>query len=124
MAFINRPLVLTATLVADFSIVAIDGTRLCSLTNVEVERHESSPRVAVSQRHDVIFQPLADPEITVEQHIIDNSPHEDMRRLYGHLDYLASEVIINTLRNKPAAGTEVWFFSDPSKIYLLSCFLA
>ena len=43
------------TLVADFSIVTANGTYLCTLTRLEVERHDSSSRVAVSQRHDLIF---------------------------------------------------------------------
>ena len=74
---------------------------------MEVERHESSPHVPVSQRHDVVFQSLANPAITVEEHTIDKTSHEDMRQLYAYLDHLASEVIIKTLRNKPVAGTEV-----------------
>jgi hypothetical protein len=106
------------SLVADFSIVTIDGTYLCSLADVEVERHESSPHVAVSQRHDVVFQPFANPAVTVEAHIIDRSPHEDMRPLYNYLDVLASEVITSTLGSKPMVGTEVRLFVIWSAVYL------
>lgn len=95
------------TLVADFNIVTLDGTQLCTLTQVEVERHESSPRLPVSQRHDLTFQPLAVPAITIESHVIDGTPHENMRDLYVYLDTLATEAIIATLQNKPVAGKSV-----------------
>lgn len=87
-----------------------DGTHLSTLSQVEVERHESSPSLALSQRHDLVFQPLAAPEITVEEHTIDRTNHEDMRSLYTYLDTLASAAIQSTLRGKPMAGTEVWSF--------------
>jgi hypothetical protein len=106
------------TLVADFNIVTIDGTQLCTLTQVEVERHESSPRLPVSHRHDLTFQPFAAPAITVEDHDIDKSPHEDMRKLYTYLDNLAAEAIINTLKHKPAAGTSVSLCVNQSEGYL------
>ena len=46
-------------------------SNIVTLTQVEVERHESSPRMPVSQRHDLTFQPLTVPAIAMESHEID-----------------------------------------------------
>ena len=59
-----------ATIVADFYIVAIDGTHLCTLTEVEVERHESTLLQLVTQRHDVVFQKFVLPEGEISHKII------------------------------------------------------
>jgi hypothetical protein len=87
--------------------VAVDGTRLCTLTQVEVERHESSRRGPVVRRHDIAFQPLAIPEAAAQEEDNIISGHEDMRQLYKHMDYLATQAITTTLSKQPAVGTEV-----------------
>ena len=102
---------LTATIVADFFIVAIDGTRLCTLTQVEVERHESSPSGGVARRHDVVFQPLAIPATAIQDQDTTILGHEDMRPVYTYLDHLATEAIAATLRKQPRTGTTVNFDS-------------
>ena len=96
-------------IVADFNIVAIDGTRLCTLTQVEVQRHESSPSGGVTRRHDVVFQPLAIPATAIEDQDVTIFGHENMRQVYKYLDHLASEAIAATLRKKPRIGTAVIF---------------
>lgn len=92
---------------ADFYIVAIDGTHLCTLTDVEVERHESAPLSPVSLRHDLTFQPISCPPRIEEEQVTISSERENLYSLYRYMDSLAANAIKNTLRNNPITGPEV-----------------
>jgi len=94
--------------VADFLIVAVDGTHLCTLTEVEVERHESIPVPPVSGRYDVVFQPLSSPNYVKDQTVTISSEREDLRVLYHYLDSLAGAALKQALMENAIPGNEVF----------------
>ncbi|GJJ14254.1 putative PKS-like protein biosynthetic cluster [Clathrus columnatus] len=105
------------TIVGDFLITTIDGTTLCSLTGVEVERHESAP-TKVEQRYDLIMQPcsLVDRTQTEEDNVIrQNMPSRDLRPLYRYMDAVACKVSKETLEKKLSVG------STPDRQRYLNC---
>jgi hypothetical protein len=109
----------TGAVVADVYIAASDGTRLCTLTQVEVERHENSPSTDISTRYDLVFQPLEIPFTTVEERDITLVEPEDTRQLYVHLDYLASQAISATLSKQFVTGEKVDLYTLVNFSYLL-----
>lgn len=98
---------LIGTIVADISIVTADGSRLCTLTQVEIERHQSSPQVPVSARFDIALQPWEVPSTIGEERDILIAEPDDMRQFYTYLDYLSSNVLSLTMLNQPLPGKEV-----------------
>jgi hypothetical protein len=98
---------LIGTIVADISIVTSDGSRLCTLTKVEIERHQSFPQVPVSARFDIAFQPWEVPFAIVEERDILIAEPDDMRQFYTYLDNLASNVLSLTMLNQPLPSKEV-----------------
>ncbi|KIJ24446.1 hypothetical protein M422DRAFT_274753 [Sphaerobolus stellatus SS14] len=95
------------TIVADFFIVALDGTHLCTLTEVEVERHESTPISPVTGRYDVVFQPLSCQSRTVDEKVTVTSDREDLRELYKYLDFLAADALKKALESNAVPGNEL-----------------
>jgi len=98
---------LIGTIVASISIVTSDGSPLCTLTQVEIERHDSSPQVPVSMRFDTAFPPWEIPSAIVEDRDILIAESDDMRQFYSYLDYQASNVLSQTILNKLLPGKEV-----------------
>lgn len=90
-------------------ITTIDGTVLCNLTGVEIERHESAP-TKVEQRYDLVIQPhsLKDRSTTGEELVIcAEPPSYDARPLYRYLDDLALRISENTLGRVSKVGSTV-----------------
>lgn len=108
---------LLETIVGDFIITTIDGTVLCSLTGVEIERHESAPN-KVEERYDLTMQPYSLKERSSRG--IENIalPVHDLRPLYRYLDTIACRISKETLAKPLSIGSTVRKVQDFTIYYL------